>query len=1081
MHRFAGPCIVLAIILVLGAPFARPAADRATPLPLISVSPTPKPPTVDGQIGDSEWRFGSRTTGFLNLASGQAAVPQTSVYLTFDSDRLYLAFECALTSERSPDASETNRDGRVWSDDSVEVILLPPGRKETQFYHFIGNSIGAFYDTYARNRRWNGGWQYEADSGMGWWRGELSIPFDDLGIEDPVGQTWRANFARNAGPYTSWADTGRGYINPPRFGYLRFCPDGVVTRIDAVEGLRTGQPRVSGRVVNPGAATAKARLGVRVVRPVKANEGEWPRIGSNAWRPARQFNLASRAHFDFVVSASSPGEELNRLDVSMQDPTGRDLYRQSIPFVPTGIQYVSLLSEPSEETVVVRADLRGLPKGKRIDIEASFENGEGKQRTELSCAALDAGRIHTFEQDVRGWPLGPYQARARLTASDSKEVLHETALSYERIAPPKWFTEGRKIGLARRVLKPWTPIEWDGQTLGIWGRQHRFEERLLPAQIASAGEALLAQPAALRAIVDGRSVEAQLDRRETLESGPDAVVTQAHGQLGPMPVQVNMRAEYDGMLVFDVDLRPRAEARVERLWLSLPIRRDRALYYHEATQYYGRGKSGLVPSDGLRLPFRPFVWLGDNERGLMWFAESPEGWHTDRYPILIQPSPKGTELRVEFVNRARTYGEPMRLVFGLQATPVKPVPPDWRAWRADYQYTRRLAQKHLIDWEAEGIPLQWRFLWWTDGYQRVFTPGHTTPLQVMPDLKRHVEAAHARGTRLVTYFYLHGVNRITTGFDRYYPVWQTSNPREMSYWGRVIMGACPGSTMGDQLLYGIREMVREHGIDGVYFDGAAPPVPCANALHGHGWTDEQGHRRPVYPIFALRRFYKRLATMLSEHVERPIIWIHADGKMPTPVASFTTANWEGEMVQGQLKGGAYLSDLLGLDFWRAHMLATQWGVVPMWLPSRYGTPEQKARQARDTMALLLVHGTPVARVPAFDREILRSVWKAQADFGIDQAQFRGYWENADQIRVSPGHERLAASFYRRGNRYLVVVANFTDEIRRASIELLSARGVRFAHDAISGKPAPFAHGRVEVTTGPRSFRLIVVRVLPSNP
>ena len=1065
MIRIARGCLMSAI--VLGMSVVRAAADRTTPLPLISVSPTSKAPTIDGKIGDGEWRLASKITGFLNLASGQGAVPQTRVYLTFDSQRLYLAFECDLTNERSPDASETNRDGRVWSDDSAEVILLPPGRAQAEFYHFIGNSIGAFYDAYARNKRWNGRWQYVADSGMGWWRAELSVPFADLGIEDPVGQTWRANFARSAGLYTAWADTSRGYINPPRFGYLRFCRGGMVTRVDAVEGLETGQARVSGRVVNPGVAAAKAMLGA------KANEGEWPRIGSKAWRPARQFNLASRAHFDFVVSASSPGKELKRLDILMQDSTGRNIYRQAIPFVPTGIQYVRLLWAPSEETVLVRADLRGLPMGKRVDVEVNFGNGEAKQQP-----ALDTGKVHVFEQDVRGWPLGEYNAQVRLTASDSKEVLHETTLPYARVAPPKWFSEGSKIGLARRVLKPWTPIEWDGQTLTLWGRQHRFAGHLLPAQIVSAGKELLTQPVALMATIDGRRVEGKLDRRETVESAPDAVVTQAHGQLGPMPARVNMRAEYDGMLVFDVELQPRANARIDRLWLSLPIHRDRALYYHEATQYYGRGKSGLVPTDGLRLPFRPFVWLGDDERGLMWFAESPAGWHTDRYPIVIAPSPKVTEFRVELVNRARVGQELMRFVFGLQATPVKPVPPDWRAWRADYQYTPRLARKHFIDWEGEGVPLQWRFLWWTDGYQRVFMPGHTTPLQIMPDLERHVEAAHARGTRLITYFYLHGVNRITTDFDRYYPVWQTSSPREMSYWGRVIMGACPGSTMGDQLLYGIREMVRKHGIDGVYFDGAAPPVPCANALHDHGWIDEQGYRRPVYPIFALRRFYKRLATMLDEHVERPIIWIHADGKMPTPVASFTTANWEGEMVQGQLKGGAYLSDLLGLDFWRSHMLATQWGVVPMWLPSRYGTPEQKDRQARDTMALLLVHGTPVARVPAFDKGLLRSVWKAQADFGIAQAQFCGYWQNAHQLRLLPKDERLVASFYRRGNRYLVIVANLTDQARRAAIELPLARA---AQDAISGEPALIAQGRIGVTIEQRSFRLIVAGDLPADP
>ena len=36
---------------------------------------------------------------------------------------------------------------------------------------------------------------------------------------------------------------------------------------------------------------------------------------------------------------------------------------------------------------------------------------------------------------------------------------------------------------------------------------------------------------------------------------------------------------------------------------------------------------GALPEGDLRLGFRPYVWLGDEKRGISWFAESDAGFH----------------------------------------------------------------------------------------------------------------------------------------------------------------------------------------------------------------------------------------------------------------------------------------------------------------------------------------------------------------------------------------------------------------------------------------------------------------------
>ncbi len=103
------------------------------PVPMMTVVRTPRAPTIDGKLADNEWRFATSTAGFLNLADGNLAEEKTVVHVTFDGEKLYFAFQCTLASERAPQVSELRRDGGVYSDESIEVYLLPPGIDEKDF------------------------------------------------------------------------------------------------------------------------------------------------------------------------------------------------------------------------------------------------------------------------------------------------------------------------------------------------------------------------------------------------------------------------------------------------------------------------------------------------------------------------------------------------------------------------------------------------------------------------------------------------------------------------------------------------------------------------------------------------------------------------------------------------------------------------------------------------------------------------------------------------------------------------------------------------------------------------------------
>ncbi len=84
------------------------------------------------------------------------------------------------------------------------------------------------------------------------------------------------------------------------------------------------------------------------------------------------------------------------------------------------------------------------------------------------------------------------------------------------------------------------------------------------------------------------------------------------------------RIEYDGMIRADLRLLPKtSNVTIERLDLEIPLRREHARYLHTWPGQWGSsGNSGALPADGYHGPLKPFVWLGDECRGLAWFLES---------------------------------------------------------------------------------------------------------------------------------------------------------------------------------------------------------------------------------------------------------------------------------------------------------------------------------------------------------------------------------------------------------------------------------------------------------------------------
>jgi len=168
-------------------------------------------PRVEGTLSDPLWKRAPELS--LRPVPGQEGKLKTTVRLLFGDRSLFAAIQCE-EPDRTLQARVRDRDGEVWSDDCVELYILP--HPEVGYKHISINPLGTVFDQAVRpGRRGDRGWNAavkvavsaghrervpragERPSGRGeGWKVALSVPYEDLGAFAGRDQTWRFNATR---------------------------------------------------------------------------------------------------------------------------------------------------------------------------------------------------------------------------------------------------------------------------------------------------------------------------------------------------------------------------------------------------------------------------------------------------------------------------------------------------------------------------------------------------------------------------------------------------------------------------------------------------------------------------------------------------------------------------------------------------------------------------------------------------------------------------------------------------------------------------------------------------------------------
>jgi Domain of unknown function (DUF5916)/Carbohydrate family 9 binding domain-like len=182
---------------LLGSPLAaQPAPAVPAERPRVAALAIAEPIRVDGVLDDAAWQQAEVAGNFIQRepAAGQPAAEPTEIRVAYTHSTLYVAIRAMAADPRDIVGEEMLRDGQLFRDDSV-VVLLDTFNDDRNAYFFETNSNGARTDALVTdegrdfNVQWDGVWEVVAQRNNEGWAAEIAIPFTTLRF-DPRAETW---------------------------------------------------------------------------------------------------------------------------------------------------------------------------------------------------------------------------------------------------------------------------------------------------------------------------------------------------------------------------------------------------------------------------------------------------------------------------------------------------------------------------------------------------------------------------------------------------------------------------------------------------------------------------------------------------------------------------------------------------------------------------------------------------------------------------------------------------------------------------------------------------------------------------
>lgn len=972
-------------------------------------------PVPDGIVREFEYAFSG--SGFRNLSTRKYALRQSRFFLAKDQRNLYVAM---VGAGKNLKADNTQRDGALWEDDSIEVHFAAPNGGASK-YQFIFNSRDVFYDAKDDHPEWNAeGVRSVSRVENGIWTIEMVFPLSNFAKEDL--KNIRMNLCRayrdTAENTTLGPCVGR-FADSMNFAEVRFNPGYPAVHLSEFGSLGDQHLALRGKL--RGAKSDSVQVKLYADAPVLPFQ----------FRESFSLDTGKTAAFS-AESRSLPKNR--RLNVEITSKAYGDVYRDSLEYMDqTPLTFAYLYTDLPEKIfrLVCRNSRIG---GEENIVTIRFIDSITKKVVLEKKQILPSSSVLvTASVPVGGLKAGDY--RMEYSFSDPKGRVFFRSHELYRVYPDKTRWTGTQAGLSDDVPAPWTPIAATPKQFTCWGREYCFEHGL-PSSILSQGIELLAAPVELKLGKEKIVFSSRMQKK-----GVSFAEYSSEAEKSGIRFTLHVKAEFDGLLWCTLKLQPKMpSAKVGPLTFCIPLKREHSNYFDSC-----RSAGNKVTFQGVErkklandLSLMPFFWCGSDSVGLMAGMPSLKGWHVRNRSrsMILDVSPKIVRIDWNIVDEPFELKTPRTIEFYLHATPVKPKNMAALSLRSD---------RNTVMWT---------------GYWSQFYEMQDSAFLNYEKIKQI--RSWATSKKLFYYASAKGVSCYSPDWNFFGKYWISSPPRLGEYQidsdvssrekrnqNTFTYGCLFCRCFLDYKIDSLARMVELEALDlkNIYFD-IAWPRSCDNREHGCGWVDDFGRHQTSFDISGVREFYLRAWKILRKKNPDAMFAGHLTSTR-TPADSFFDILVRGEVYDRMVAERGSYYDVFNPDGLRISeasrsneqsiwMLSQFTRSLILFRPEKYKNFKQDDPKTdaaiRHYLGYLMLHNLVNWGSDVSMRENM--ILAAQERVGWNEnTVFHPYWAVSTPVKITkPESNRILASCYTNADKALVVVMNDTDRAQTIHLQ-----------------------------------------------
>ena len=593
-------------------------------------------------------------------------------------------------------------------------------------------------------------------------------------------------------------------------------------------------------------------------------------------------------------------------------------------------------------------------------------------------------------------------------------------------------------------------------TYSVWNRNYAFEGDIFPSSVEIGGKEFLYSPISLKACFGEKTGKWQKIKKIKMDDNQFLTAMESENLI----VNAQTVIEDDGFVKVDFNLMSYWQfhednvPRLTGLSIDVPIKKEYAKFLH----FWPNCESGIVPShkvlnsfeipsEGVKLPFKPVLWIGNDNKGLSISIPSSKNFiNADKESVCtVEDRGDYINLNIEILSetpnswkRADMWADNVPVLdysISFQATPVKEFDKEnlknWRAYHAmgvdangivyDYMSGKNIEEGRKYIKNIKDSGANWLVL--HEEWSNVQNYG-------MPDdidaFKAFMKDCHEIGLKVMVYFG-YEYSSLAPDFNQNYNKMLIKNVdgRTVGGWQREPMQrdfqVCYCSEYSDILIDRVKYVMDELGVDGIYSDGMFIPWECANEEHGCGYRDENGELHYTYPIYHLREHVKKLRQVIKER--NGLLDAHQSACCTMPVLGFADTYFDGENIQDYI-----CEDIkyMKFDAFRAEFSGANFG-----LPCNFISYTGDKYTIRMIAGISLLHNVLPRTQHLEDLEFLSKVWKIYDEYDVLSAKWIPYYENTTFITP----ENVYMSYYERDNDYLFLIVSHNEKVKEFVLDI----------------------------------------------